>query len=396
MSNAKQKILAIDDMPANLMTLGAALGEAFDLQIATSGAAGLSLAAAAPPDLILLDVMMPGMDGYETCRRLKAEPRLSSIPVVFVTALGDSAAERAGLALGAADYITKPINVDIARQRIGNLLERERLHREVESHRDHLEQLVQKRTLALSIAKEAAESATRAKSIFISNISHEQRTPMMIIMGMTDLALLRATDPEQADLLGRAKASSAQLLALINDLIDLTSLEANRLSLEPDDFVLAGVLDTLGGLCGANAGAKGLQFRIAAAPELAAMPLYGDAPRLEQILLNLIDNAIKFTPQGSVGVAATLVEETTHDARLRFEVRDSGIGIAAADQKRIFSLFEQADGSSTRPYGGTGLGLALCKQLVVLMGGTIGVDSRPGEGAVFWFTLRLSKPAAAG
>ncbi len=396
MSNAKQKILAIDDMPANLMTLGAALGEAFDLQIATSGAAGLSLAAAAPPDLILLDVMMPGMDGYETCRRLKAEPRLSSIPVVFVTALGDSAAERAGLALGAADYITKPINVDIACQRIGNLLERERLHREVESHRDHLEQLVQKRTLALSIAKEAAESATRAKSIFISNISHEQRTPMMIIMGMTELALLRATDPEQADLLGRAKASSAQLLALINDLIDLTSLEANRLSLEPDDFVLAGVLDTLGGLCGANAGAKGLQFRIAAAPELAAMPLYGDAPRLEQILLNLIDNAIKFTPQGSVGVAATLVEETAHDARLRFEVRDSGIGIAAADQKRIFSLFEQADGSSTRPYGGTGLGLALCKQLVVLMGGTIGVDSRPGEGAVFWFTLRLGKPAAAG
>ncbi|MCX7161610.1 MAG: ATP-binding protein [Rhodocyclales bacterium] len=124
------------------------------------------------------------------------------------------------------------------------------------------------------------------------------------------------------------------------------------------------------------------------------MPLYGDAPRLQQILLHLIDNAIKFTAQGSVGVAASLLEESALDVLLRFEVQDTGIGIAAADQLRIFSLFEQADGSSTRVHGGSGLGLALCKQLVGLMGGSIGVDSRAGAGSLFWFTLRLRKPVA--
>ena len=394
MNTAKQQILVIDDTPANLLTLGAALADEFDLQIATSGAAGLALAAEMAPDLILLDVMMPEMDGYETCLQLKADLKLRSIPVVFVTAVNESDAESSGLGLGAADYITKPINVRIARQRIGNLLERERLHREVESQRDHLEQRVQQRTLALSIAREAAEAASQAKSIFISNISHELRTPMAAIMGMNELALLRATDPKQADQLGKLKRASSQLLGMITALIDISSLAANRLRLEPGNFALAGVLDTLDGLCGATAGNKGLDFSIAAAPQLAALPLYGDAPRLQQILLHLIDNAIKFTAQGSVGVAASLLEESALDVLLRFEVQDTGIGIAAADQLRIFSLFEQADGSSTRVHGGSGLGLALCKQLVGLMGGSIGVDSRAGAGSLFWFTLRLRKPVA--
>ena len=232
MTNAKPKILAIDDTPANLMTLGAALGDDFDLQIATSGAAGLVLAAEMVPDLILLDVMMPEMDGYETCRRLKAEPQLRKIPVIFITALGDSNAESAGLTLGAADYITKPINVRIARQRIGNLIERESLRKEVEARRDHLEQLVQARTLSLSIAKEAAEAASQAKTVFLRNISHELRTPMSAIMGMNELALLRATDPKQVDQLGKLKLASKQLLALISDLVDISALESNQLSLE--------------------------------------------------------------------------------------------------------------------------------------------------------------------
>ena len=214
-AEAKPKILAIDDTPANLLALGAALGAEFDVQIATSGAAGLALAAQMAPDLILLDVMMPQMDGYETCRRLKAAPRLSAIPVMFVTALAESGAESAGLALGAADYITKPINVEIARQRIRNLLEREQLRKEIEVHRDHLEELVQARTVALSIARQAAQDASRAKTIFLNNISHELRTPMTAIMGMTELALRRAADPKQADQLGTVKRAAGQLLVLV-------------------------------------------------------------------------------------------------------------------------------------------------------------------------------------
>jgi len=138
MNKSRPLILVIDDTPANLQTLGASLAENFDLQVATSGAVGLELAAKVPPDLILLDVMMPGMDGYEVCRRLKADPHLKSIPVIFLTALSESESESAGLALGAVDYITKPINVEVARIRIGNLAERDRLRREVEAQRDQL------------------------------------------------------------------------------------------------------------------------------------------------------------------------------------------------------------------------------------------------------------------
>ena len=390
-TEAKPSILAIDDTPENLLTLRAALGAEFRLQFATSGAMGLALAEAAPPDLILLDVMMPEMDGYEVCRRLKAALRLRSVPVIFVTGLVDSDAESAGLALGAVDYITKPIKVEIARQRIRNLLERERLRKQVEYHRDHLEQMVQARTVALSIAREAAEAANRAKTAFLRNVSHELRTPMTAIMGMTELALRRATDPKQASQLGTVKQSSAQLLALINDVIDITELEASQLGLERSQFKLASVLDALTGLFSKEAADKGLALSVAADSALAELPLLGDPLRLGQILQNLSANAIKFTSQGSVSVAASLSEQSREDVLVRFEVRDTGIGIDPKDQKRIFKLFEQADDSPTRHYSGTGLGLALSKRLIELMGGEIDLQSQPGSGSVFCFTVRLGK-----
>jgi signal transduction histidine kinase len=392
MTHAKPRILAIDDHPANLFTLGAALEPDFHLQIATSGAAGLALASEKAPDLILLDVMMPEMDGYETCRRLKAELRLGSIPVIFVTALGDTAAESAGLELGAADYMTKPLNVDIARQRIRNLLEREALRKEVEAQHDVLQELVSACALGLSIAKESASNAHHSKTIFLSNISYELRTPMNAIMGMTELALMRATDSRQANHLGKLKQASAELLVLIKGLIDASALQANLLTLEHGRFALADVLDKLSGLFDRQAADKGLSLSIKTAPALAQLQVLGDAPRLEQILLNLVDNAIKFTAQGSVSVTAAVAEESAGDVLLRFDVRDTGIGIEPADQQRIFNLFEQGDGSTTRAYGGTGLGLTLCKQLIELMGGKIGVDSKPGAGSLFWFTVRLRKP----
>ena len=396
-SAGKPQILAIDDTPENLLTLMAALGSEFRLQFASSGATGLVLAEEAPPDLILLDVMMPHMDGYETCRRLKTDPRLHAIPVIFVTSLTESDAESTGLALGAADYITKPINVEIARQRIRNLLERERLRKEVEEHRDHLEELVQARTVALSIAREAAEDASRAKTIFLSNVSHELRTPMTAIMGMTELALLRATDPKQADQLETVERAAAQLLVLINNIVDSAALETTRLGLEQHRFALGSVLDALSGLFSQEAANKGLALSVVADPALADLPLLGDPLRLGQILQNLSANAIKFTSQGGVSVAASLAEETPTDVLVRFEVRDTGIGIASQDQKRIFNLFEQVDGSSTRRYEGTGLGLALSQRLVELMGGSIVLESQPGSGSVFDFSVRLGKtgdPAA--
>ena len=391
MSRPIARILAIDDEPGNLFTLGTALAPEFDLQIAVRGEQGLRLAATSPPDLILLDVMMPTIDGYEVCRRLKAEPALRNIPVIFLTALGEFEAELSGLELGAVDYLTKPINVTLTRQRIRNLLDREQLRKEVEAHRDHLEELVQARTLALSIAKEAAETASRAKTIFLSNISHELRTPMNGILGMTGLALRRATDPKQKDQLAKVEQSAQHLLAIINDILDISKIEAERLTLEQEDFELSEVLENLTSLTGASAKAKGLSLDISVAPDLAKMQLQGDALRFGQILLNLTSNAIKFTAAGSVTLRGAVAEASPSDVLLRFEVRDTGIGISAEDQKRVFNPFEQADGSMTRKYAGTGLGLAISKRLAQAMGGDLTIESHVGVGSTFWASVRLKK-----
>ncbi len=391
MSKPRPRILAIDDTPTNLLTLGAALEADFDLQIATSGAMGLAMATKAPPDLILLDVMMPEMDGYETCRRIMASPALRTIPVIFITALARIETESAGLTLGAADYITKPINVEITRQRIRNLLEREQLRKEVEQHRDHLEELVQARTLALSVAKEAAEAANRAKSCFLANMNHELRTPLTGMMGMSELALRRATDPRQKDQLTKAVLCSKRLLAIINDILDISRIEAERLTLDAVDFEVGRILAQLDHLLTRQAAEKGLLLSVEVAPELARRTLHGDALRLGQVLFHLTSNAIKFTVAGSVKVSVAATEETAADVLLRFAVRDTGIGISAADQAHLFSPFEQADASLARIYGGTGLGLALSKRLVQAMGGSMGVDSQVDAGSVFWFTVRLGK-----
>ena len=215
MKMRQHKILLIDDTPLNLQVLTAALAANFELQIASSGLKGLALAESNRPDLILLDVMMPGMDGHETCRRIKRNPLLQQVPVIFISALGETGDESAGLALGAADYLRKPINVDIARQRINNLLEREDLRREAQQAREHLEDVVLVRTFALAIAKEAAEAAFRAKTKFLHNMSHELRTPMNALMGQMDLLLLfTATDARQVAQLDKANRAAEDLLAL--------------------------------------------------------------------------------------------------------------------------------------------------------------------------------------
>ena len=389
----KPRILAIDDMPANLLTLGSALAPEFDVQFASSGAEGLRLAAANPPDLILLDIMMPDMDGHETCRRIKATPLLRSIPVVFVTALSDEVAEGSGLALGAADYLTKPINIEIARQRIRNLLEREQLRKTVEAQRDHLEELVQARTAALVIAKEAAETASRAKSTFMGNMSHELLTPMNGIIGMTSLALLRAEDPKLHGYLQKIEQSAGRLLAIIKNVLLFTQIEAERLSLSHQEFRIGELIEQIRPLCTHEAEDKKLALTFQVAPRVSTLKLAGDPHYLALILMNLIGNAIKFTDRGSVTVEIETVPYDAGPVAVRFSVKDTGIGIAPEDQRRIFDAFEMSDASTTRAHGGTGLGLTLCKRLVQLMGGTMSVSSVPGQGSNFWFSLRQEPPA---
>uniref|UniRef100_Q47C90 Sensory/regulatory protein RpfC n=1 Tax=Dechloromonas aromatica (strain RCB) TaxID=159087 RepID=Q47C90_DECAR len=272
-----------------------------------------------------------------------------------------------------------------------DVTERKRAEAELEQYRHHLEKMVEDRTAALSDAKEAAEAANRAKSTFLANMSHELRTPMNAIMGMTDLVLRRSTDDRQREQLSKVVQASRHLMAVINDILDLSKIEAERLTLEKIPFRLTEIFDNLKNLVGERVAEKGLLLKISKAPELSNMVFRGDPLRLGQILLNLTGNAVKFTAEGSIALSVSVVEDHPHDVVLRFEVCDTGIGIAAVDQGRLFTAFEQADGSTTREYGGSGLGLAISRRLAKLMGGNIGVESTPGVGSTFWFTARLDK-----
>jgi len=274
---------------------------------------------------------------------------------------------------------------------IRDISERKKVEAELDQYRHHLEKLVEERTAALSIAKEAAEVANRAKSIFLANMSHELRTPMNAIMGMTQLALRHATDPTLMHQLEQSAQASHHLLHVINDILDISKIEAERLSLEHTRFKLGSVLENLYSLVRQKVAEKELELILDMAPEYAGLSLRGDPLRLGQILLNLTANAIKFTAQGSITVRVLRLDAGPDDVRLKFEVRDTGIGISRESQKRLFTAFEQADGSMTRKYGGTGLGLAISKRLVQMMGGEIGVDSREGEGSTFWFSVRLAR-----
>jgi len=258
-------------------------------------------------------------------------------------------------------------------------------------HRQHLEELVMERTAELVEAKVAAEAASRAKSAFLANMSHELRTPMSGVMGMLELARRRMGDPQGLDHLDKAKTAAANLLRVLNDILDLSKIEAERMVLEDAPLQISGIVANLVSVLGHKAEEKGLRLEIDVPGDLARLPLEGDPLRLGQILLNLAGNAIKFTEHGRVRLSARIVEEAPETVRVRFEISDTGLGIDPEAQRRIFAAFEQADNSMTRKYGGTGLGLAICKRLVELMGGEIGVESAPGQGSTFWFSVPLRR-----
>ena len=269
--------------------------------------------------------------------------------------------------------------------------EREASRAELLRHRDHLESLVDERTEQLSHAKEAAESANRAKSAFLANMSHEVRTPMNAIIGLTHMLARQNVDPGQVANLGRINQAANHLLALLGDVLDLSKIEAERLTLEEMPFLPGALFANVDSLLGERAQAKGLWLRREIAPRLLDIPLVGDALRIQQILLNLVNNAIKFTEQGGVTVRADIREESDNDVLIGIEVVDTGIGIQPDALQRVFEPFEQADTSTTRQHGGTGLGLAICRQLVKLMGGDVAVTSVPGQGSTFALTLRLAR-----
>ena len=271
-----------------------------------------------------------------------------------------------------------------------DITEKKRIQSELETYRQHLEQLVDERTEELMRAKNEAESASRAKSTFLANMSHEIRTPMNAIIGLTYLAQRNTHDKEQYERLSKVGDAAQHLLAIINDILDLSKIEADKLVLEDSDFSLDDVCKRTCELVATRAEAKHLPLIHQVDPAIPAV-VRGDSMRVQQILINFLSNAIKFTEQGRIELRTSLLEEDTDEVLIRCEVSDTGIGITAEHLSRLFQPFEQGDTSTTRRYGGTGLGLAISKRLAAAMHGDIGVESEPGKGSTFWFTARLKR-----
>lgn len=257
--------------------------------------------------------------------------------------------------------------------------------------REH--QAEHERNIELAQARDAAEAANLAKSVFLTNMSHELRTPLHGVLGMIDVAQRRMADPKGVTQLDKAKLSAERLLYVLNDILDLSEIETRHLVLESAPLQLASSIHNVLTLLGPQASEKGLNLTTDFPPELARSRLMGDARRLEQILSNLVGNAIKFTDNGEITLRVQAVAETEDHLQVRFEVRDTGIGIEPEARARLFHAFEQADNSMTKKYGGTGLGLTICHRLVQLMHGEIGVDSRVGSGSTFWFLIPFRKRA---
>ena len=354
-------ILIVDDDPVVRSLMRASLeSDGFQVVEATDGVAAYEACVGQRPDMLIVDVMMPRMDGFQLCRQVRGNPGLAFVPILMATGLDDVESITRAFEAGATDFIAKPIQWVILNHRVRYMLRASHAFIELRNRRD------------------AAEAANKAKTEFLSNMSHELRTPLNAIIGFAQMMRDRALGPlaEKYVEYSRIIADSGEhLLAIINDVLDLARAESNRLPLAEDAVDIASVVSLCMEMIANAADKAGVRREV----ELeAGLPtFYGDAAKLRQVLLNLLSNAVKFTPEGG-----SLTLSVTRDPAggVAFCVADTGIGIATDQMHRVLTPFQQVDNRLARKYGGIGLGLPLTKRLIELHDGTMEIISRPGEG----------------
>jgi signal transduction histidine kinase len=368
MTNERKKIIAVDDNVENLTAIKNTLKDLYEVYPSPSAVKMFSLLEHLRPDLILLDVEMPDMDGYEVAEKLKASEKYKEIPIIFLTSMDDAQSEIRGLNIGAIDYIRKPF--------VGPLI-----LRRIETH------------LSLIDHQMEMKKASQAKGDFLSHMSHEIRSPLNAIIGMINIATSTDDTQKIRYCLERAGIASKHLLGLINDILDMSKIEANKLDLSNKEFNFEKMLTGVINVISVRAEEKHQNIVINVNANVP-QSIISDELRLSQVITNLLTNAIKFTPEnGKITLNAEKLDDSGGEITLRIEVADSGIGISEEQQKRLFTSYHQADSSITKDFGGTGLGLAISKRIVELMQGAIWIESELNKGSKFIFTIKAKKGA---
>ncbi|MFE6796287.1 ATP-binding response regulator [Paenibacillus chitinolyticus] len=391
------RILLVDDRPEDFLTIQALLVDTpYQLIRASSGMEALKFLLESEYALIIMDVLMPDMNGFETAERIKRRKKSEDIPIIFLTALTPEVEDyMKAYTAGGIDYLTKPFHSGVLRSKIEGFVRLYKARKELQIKTGEL----QKQTLELEDAnrvltqlKETAEVASRIKSGFLAMMSHEIRTPLNGIIALSDILMasdLKQDDAEMAEII---HTSGHALLSVINHILDFTKIESGKMELDYEPFNLTVCLKETMDLFRALARERNLLLETHIEPGIPKI-LIGDSNRLRQVLNNLIGNAVKFTETGSVKVTVSQKRVDDNLITLEFIVEDTGIGIPADKMHHLFQPFTQIDATISRKFGGTGLGLSICKTLVNLMGGTIYARSNVEKGAVFVFTIQTGIPA---